>query len=154
MLSDKSTNTVFNKNPTRKMINGLHELLVRWKNHNYILDTMYKRSNCTDGVLPRTYGLPKIYEPNCLLRIIVSSISTPLNPLATFLHNIIYNAIPRVYSYISLIALNQFKNYQTHTQMTNLNCYHWMSSLFFSIRFSFGQYFGEVVLSKKKCNIF
>lgn len=104
MLSDKSTNTVFNKNPTRKMINGLHELLVRWKNHNYSLDTMYKRSNCTDGVLPRTYGLPKIYEPNCPLRIIVSSISTPLNPLATFLHNIIYNAIPRVYSYIQKLS--------------------------------------------------
>lgn len=48
MLSDENIYTVLNKNLIRKLINGLHELLGRWTNHNYILDTMYK---CLMGML-------------------------------------------------------------------------------------------------------
>lgn len=101
MFSDESTYLILSKNPIRKMINGLHELLVRWKSHNYISDMTYKRLNCTDGVLPRAYGLPKIHKPNCPFRVIVSSINTPLYQLAAFLHNIIYDAIPRAHSHVA-----------------------------------------------------
>jgi len=48
---------------------SLHELLVRWKNYNYISDMTYKRLNCTDGVLPRAYGLLKIHKPNCPFKV-------------------------------------------------------------------------------------
>jgi len=101
MFSDESTYLILSKNSIRKMINGLHELQERWKNHNYIPDMTYKRLNCTDGVLPRAYGLPKIHEPNCPCRIIVSSINTPLHPLTAFLHNIIYDTIPRTHSHVA-----------------------------------------------------
>jgi len=105
MFSDESTYLVLNKNLIRKMINGLHELLVRWKNHNYISDMTYKCLKCTDGVLPRVYGLAKIHKPNCSFGVIVSSINTPPHQLAAFLHNIIYDAIPRAHSHVA----NSFK---------------------------------------------
>ncbi|KYQ53742.1 hypothetical protein ALC60_07325 [Trachymyrmex zeteki] len=54
----------------------------------------------TDGLLPRVYGLPKIHKPDCPLRIIVSSIDSPLYALATFLHNILFKTIPKADSYI------------------------------------------------------
>jgi len=69
---------------------------VRWKNHNYISDITYRSLNCTDGVLPRAYGLPKIHKSNCQFR--VNSINTTLHPLTAFIHNIIYDAIPKAHS--------------------------------------------------------
>jgi len=45
MFNNQSTYSILNKNPIRKLINGFHELLVRWKNHNYISDMTYKRLN-------------------------------------------------------------------------------------------------------------
>ncbi|KMQ82849.1 hypothetical protein RF55_21673 [Lasius niger] len=70
LLSDNDTYTVVKKDPTRKIINGLHDILTRWKRSNYINYATYRRLNCSDGVLPRAYGLPKIHKPNCPLRII------------------------------------------------------------------------------------
>lgn len=55
----------------------------------YIDDSTNKRLDCSDGVLPRAYGVPKIHELDCLLRIIVSSLNNHLYKLSTFLHNII-----------------------------------------------------------------
>lgn len=48
----------------------------------------------SDGVLPRAYGFPKIHKRDCPLRIIVSSINSPLHPLATYLHNLLFNNLP------------------------------------------------------------
>lgn len=55
----------------------------------------------TDGILPRAYGLPKIHKPGNPLRIIVSSINSPLYKLACFLHNIIKDSMPEAASHIS-----------------------------------------------------
>ena len=41
--------------------------------------------------------LPKIHKPGCPLRVIISSIGSPL---ATFLHNILFKSIPKAKSYI------------------------------------------------------
>lgn len=60
---------------------------------NFISEKTYRHLNCTDGVLPRAYRLPKIHKPNCSLRIIISSINNPLFHLAKFLHGIIYDSV-------------------------------------------------------------
>ncbi|XP_029674796.1 uncharacterized protein LOC115242551 [Formica exsecta] len=62
---------------------------------------MYKKLNCTDGVLPRAYGVPKIHKTGHPLRVIVSSTNTPLYELAAFLHNIINSSIPTTSSHIN-----------------------------------------------------
>src|SRR5436190_23547964 len=61
----------------------------------YIPESLYRSLNCTDGILPRAYGLPKIHKPNCPLRIIVFSMNSPLYNFAKFLHNLIFKSIPR-----------------------------------------------------------
>lgn len=101
LLEDSNTYSILKKDPTKKLIRDLHDLLARWKKLEYITDLTYRRPNCTDGVLPRAYGLPKIHKPDCPLRIIVSSINTPLYGLASFLHDIIYSSIPTANSHIS-----------------------------------------------------
>ncbi|KMQ86230.1 hypothetical protein RF55_14846 [Lasius niger] len=98
LLADNDTYTVVKKDPTRK-INGFHDILTRWKRLNYINYATYRRLNCSDGVLPRAYGLPKIHKPNCPLRIIVSSVNSPLHSIATFLH-IIHASISKAHSHI------------------------------------------------------
>jgi len=100
LLSDGDTYSRINKDPTRKLTTALRSMLIRWKTKNYISETKYKTLYCSDGSLPRVYGLPKIHKPNCPLRVIVSSIGSPLYPLATFLHNILFKSIPKANSYI------------------------------------------------------
>jgi len=46
-------------------------------------------------------GLLKIHKPNCHLRIIISCIDSPLHAFATYLHNILYNNLPRPVSHIA-----------------------------------------------------
>jgi len=48
----------------------------------------------SDALLPKVYGLPKIYKENAPLRIIVSSINTTLYPFAKFLNKTILDNIP------------------------------------------------------------
>jgi len=100
-FNDSNTYSVVNKDPTRKMINELHSLLTRWKKSKYIDDNIYRKLNCTEGSLPRTYGLPKLHKQNCPFRVIVSSKNSPLYALAKFLHEIIYVSIPKAQSYIA-----------------------------------------------------
>ncbi|KMQ88900.1 hypothetical protein RF55_11387 [Lasius niger] len=98
LLADNNTYTVVKKDPTRK-INCLHDILTRWKRLNYINNGTYRQLNCSDGILTRAYGLPKSHKPNCPLRIIVSSVNSPLLSIVTFLH-IIHGPIPKAYSHI------------------------------------------------------
>ena len=95
MLNDTDTYIFVNKDPTRKLISQLHDMLSRWKNKDYIPDSLYRHLNRTEGILPRAYGLPKIHKPGCPLRIIISSVDSPLYNLAKFLHNIIFKSVPR-----------------------------------------------------------
>src|SRR5436190_10566126 len=64
ILSDQSTYTVVKKDPLRKMSSSLREILNRWKNSEYISHTTHRSLICSDGILPRAYGLPKIHKPN------------------------------------------------------------------------------------------
>ena len=94
MLSDVETYTKINKDPSKNLTSKLRTLLSRWKSLNYISDSNYKRIFCSDGLLPRAYGLPKVHKANCPFRIIISSIDSPLYELATFLHKILSSSLP------------------------------------------------------------
>jgi len=93
MLSDINTYLRISRDPTKKLTTDLRSLLYNWKKKNWIELHTYKRLLTTDGVLPRTYGLPKIHKIGNSLRIIISSLNSPLYHLAWFLHNIIKNSI-------------------------------------------------------------
>jgi len=84
-------------------------MLTRWKTKNYISETKYRTLYC-DRSLPRIYELPKIHKPGCRLRVIVSSIGSPLYLLATFLHNILFKSIPKANSYIVKISFELVEN--------------------------------------------
>ena len=66
----------------------------------------------TDGIIPRAYGLTKIHKQNYPLRIIVSSLNSPLYNLSLFLHNIITDSIPETPSFIknSFDLINKLKD--------------------------------------------
>ncbi|XP_071649570.1 uncharacterized protein [Temnothorax longispinosus] len=100
LLSDTNTYTLVKKDPILSLTRNTRTLLTRWKNSKYISSSTYKFLYCSDGVLPRAYGLPKIHKLNYPLRIIVSSIDGPLHNLARFLHNIISSSIPKANSHI------------------------------------------------------
>ncbi|XP_071637612.1 uncharacterized protein [Temnothorax longispinosus] len=99
-LSDTSFYEVIVKDPVKKLSSELRSLITRWKNKGYIDHSMYKKLNCTDGILPRAYGLPKIHKPGNPLRIIVSSINSPLYMLACCLHEILSEGVSKSPSHI------------------------------------------------------
>jgi len=55
---------------------------------------------CSDGILPRVYGLPKIHKPGYTFRIIISSIDSPTYQLANYIHKIISKNILKPVSFI------------------------------------------------------
>ncbi|XP_018347291.1 PREDICTED: uncharacterized protein LOC108751554 [Trachymyrmex septentrionalis] len=100
LLGDSDTYVQINKDPTKKLTTALRSMLTRWKTGGYIGDSEYRALYCSDGSLPRAYGLPKIHKPGCPLRIIVSSMGSPLYSLAAFLQNKLFKTIPKTDSNI------------------------------------------------------
>ncbi|XP_024891068.1 uncharacterized protein LOC112466939, partial [Temnothorax curvispinosus] len=100
LLSDVNTYAKVKKDPILTLTRNVRALLTRWQNQEFISPATYKFFYCSDGVLPRAYGLPKIHKQNHPLRIIVSFIDGPLHNLARFLHNIISTSIPKANSHI------------------------------------------------------
>jgi len=92
MLLEKNTYDRVKKDPTKKMTSDLRSLLVMWKK-NFIERHTYRKLLITDEVLPKAYGLLKIHKIGNPLRIIISSLNSPLYYLAGYLHNIIKNSI-------------------------------------------------------------
>jgi len=95
LLSDRTTYEVINQDPLKKITNSLVSIISGWKQKEYIDVRTYKMIYCGDGNLPRAYGLPKIHKHNCPLRIIVSTINSPVGTLATFLKDILQNSIDK-----------------------------------------------------------
>ena len=100
LLGDSDTYVPIKRDPTKKLTSALRSMLTGWRTRGYIKDSEYKALYCSDGSLPRAYGLPKIHKPDCPLRIIVSSVGSPLHSLATFLHKKLFKTIPRADSYM------------------------------------------------------
>lgn len=76
-------------------------LLSKWKNQGYISNANYKSLLFTDGTLPRAYGLPKIHKIGIPFRLSVSSVNSPLDSLALFLHKIMMKNFPIAPSHIN-----------------------------------------------------
>ena len=65
-----------------------------------INETTYKQLRCTNGNLPRGYGLPKIHKAGYPLRIIISTVGSPVYNIATYLSEILQNAVKKPRSHI------------------------------------------------------
>ena len=89
ILLDTNTYVIVNKDPSRKLTQDLRTLLVRWRRDRFIDEQTYRRLLTTDGVIPKAYGLTKIHKDGNPLRVIVSSVNSPLYYLSLFLHNLI-----------------------------------------------------------------
>jgi len=98
LLSDSNTYVIIEKDPTKRLTNEVRNLLTNWLKKDYIDIYTYRKMLITDGLLLRAYGLPKLHKDGYPLRIIVSSLKSPLYELACFLHNIIKNSIPEALS--------------------------------------------------------
>jgi len=104
-LSDTNTYIVIKKDPIKKLSNNVKNVLSVWLKKEYIDIRTYRRLLITDGMLPRAYGLPKLHKEGYPLRIIVSSLKSPLYELALYLHNIIKCSVPEAASSV----VNSFK---------------------------------------------
>ncbi|XP_071642143.1 uncharacterized protein [Temnothorax longispinosus] len=100
LLGDRETYQVINVDPTNKLTAYARKILTKWKKSNFISNSTYRRVYCSDGVLPRAYGLPKIHKANCPFRLIISSLNSPLYDLAAFLHRIMIENFPTAKSHI------------------------------------------------------
>jgi len=72
MLSDSETYDQIKKDPVKKIIKDIRTVLTGWKSKEYINNTIYNYIYCSDGNLPRAYGLPKIHKPGLTFRVIMS----------------------------------------------------------------------------------
>jgi len=100
LLSDNNTYEIVKKDPTKVITRELRSLLTKWFNKKYIDHTTYKRIYCSDSVLPRAHGLPKIHKEDHPLRIIVSSINSPLYNFSWFLQEVLATSILKSFSHI------------------------------------------------------
>jgi len=105
IFSDSNTYMVIKKDPIKKLSNQLRNVLSGWLKKEYIDLHTYKRLLITDGTLPKAYGLPKLHKTGCPLRIIISSLNSPLYKLADYLHKIIKCSVPEARSSVG----NSFK---------------------------------------------
>jgi len=100
MLSDNCTYEPVKKDPTRRLTDDMRELLARWKSKGHISNSTFNSIYCSDGNLPRAYGLPKIHKPGFTFRLIISSIDSPTYKLAYYIQKIISNNILKPHSHI------------------------------------------------------
>jgi len=99
-LSDTTTYSILKRNPANSLLKNLKSILKRWGNSKYLPSNKLFFLNSSNAVLPRAYGLPKIHKPGFPLRIIISSIDSPLHNLAEFLQNILNQSLPTALSHL------------------------------------------------------
>jgi len=100
MLEDTETYKPIKTNPLPKINSKLNNLIKGWYDSKAIDEWRYKCLKCTNGNLPRCYGLPKIHKREVPLRIVVSSVGSPLFEVAKFLHNILNISIKKPTSHV------------------------------------------------------
>jgi len=100
IFKDDSTYRSLNKNPIKKISRDLEGMIKNWLDNKLIDNVTYRNLKCTSGNLPRGYGLPKIHKPGCPLRVVISSVGSPLYNVAKYLHNILSCSIKKPRSFI------------------------------------------------------
>jgi len=98
--NDTKTYKPIKTNPLPKMNSKLNNLIKGWFDSKAIDEWTYKCLKCTNGNLPRCYGLPKIHKRDVPLRIVVSSVGSPLYDVANFLHGILNTSIKKPISHV------------------------------------------------------
>jgi len=94
LLSDTKTYILIKKDPSTSIERKLNDLIKYWHKEEYIDKSEMLKLRSSDSLLPKAYGLPKIYKEKAPLRIIVSSINTALYLLGKYLNKIISDIIP------------------------------------------------------------
>lgn len=99
-LNDPNTYTVVEKNPTKKIENELNNRLKHLLNKKYITSQQYHSLRSSDKLIPKVYGTPKTYKIGYPLRIIISSVNSPLYSVGNFIHNILKKSLPKARSFV------------------------------------------------------
>jgi len=84
----------------KKLIADIRRLLTGWKTKSYISKSVYGSIFCSDGNLPRAYGLPKVHKPGSKYRLIISSVDSPTYHFAYLLHKLIFQNIKKPFNHI------------------------------------------------------
>ncbi|XP_011861707.1 PREDICTED: uncharacterized protein LOC105558566, partial [Vollenhovia emeryi] len=100
LLDDDTKYKKIKKDPINQLTNKVKNLIKTWLDNNIIDERTYKNLNCNNGNLPRCYGLPKVHKTGLPLRIIVSSLGSPIYKMARFLHEILETSVIKPRSHI------------------------------------------------------
>ncbi|XP_011859249.1 PREDICTED: uncharacterized protein LOC105556755 [Vollenhovia emeryi] len=100
LLNDTSTYRKIKKDPINTLTSKINSLVKSWHDNDIIDTQTYRSLNCTNGNLPRCYGLPKIHKNGYPLRIIVSTLGSPLYNIARFLHDILHHSVHKPMSHV------------------------------------------------------
>ncbi|RLU16909.1 hypothetical protein DMN91_010978 [Ooceraea biroi] len=100
ILGDSTTYKKLKNDPSKRITNRFSSLVKSWFDNGIINNSTYKWLLMTDGNLPRCYGLPKIHKPGYPLRVIVSTVDSPIYNVAHFFHKILSESIPKPASHI------------------------------------------------------
>jgi len=109
VLNDTNTYTLIKKNPIKSIELNLNNFLKNWLHKDFITKQQFYKLRSSDSLLPKAYGLPKVYKNNIPFRIIVSSINTALYSLASYLQDIISNSLEHTMSNVA----NSFELYKS-----------------------------------------
>ena len=85
LLNNRDTYQVMDQDPTRRMQNEMNKMLKQYKEHEHLGKTLYESLRCTNGIIPRIYGNPKIHKEGLPLRPIVSFYTSPTYQLSQHL---------------------------------------------------------------------
>jgi len=94
-LEDDSTYKCIKKDPLRALTNKTNNMLKSWLDGEIIDTFTYNGLRCSNGNLPRCYGLPKIHKNGSPLRVVISSVGSPLYNTARYLHEILNTSIKK-----------------------------------------------------------
>jgi len=88
-------------------------MLKRWHKNEYINKQQFYFLKSSDLPIPKAYGVPKIHKKDHPLRVIVSSINSPLYRIANYIHKILKESLPEPRSHIN----NSFHLYNVLSNM-------------------------------------
>jgi len=83
------------KDPLRTITNKTNNMLKAWLEGEIIDTYTYNVLRCTNRNLSRCYGLPKIHKNGSPLRVVISSVGSPLYNTARYLHVILSTSIKK-----------------------------------------------------------
>ena len=109
VLQDTDTYIEIKKDPIKKIESDLNNILKTFLNKEYITRQQYYFLRSSDKSLPKAYGLPKIHKDGFPLRIIVSTINSPLYSIANFVNKILTRSFPSARSHTK----NSFELYKS-----------------------------------------